>query len=595
LSGAWIELKKLSQKQGSTENASLENSEMTYEDLVHMGEEADKQDVKAGKGVHNTSLNPPPTLDPNHSHFILVDDGATCEKAFESGVDRCFRAAFETCVARRGKYPTYKLQNLPNKEDLPIILRQIHMFSSKKLHDEAQKNYATNQYDGHRVLSVTVASATSALQAIYMKCHGWVVDEEPVDTKDVQDVKTNIGVLDTKADDAKTKAKDVAVKKNTCKTQGKYWCECTEMTERTLDELTGKYKEIPERRVCSALQSIWLHAGRGSVIQRLAESKLVLEVAQKMNKKIFQERIIRTVNYKGLRSFELFLLPTSELQSHQGITVGDAVKIIKMFEPFHFAKDVEGEVRKIVVENTDVYFYVDVNDKDIRQKIEPVHQGRVLYSEHDQTWVACKISEVQKLKTNNAALGKRSAEAQQKTQDASICRIPEVLSARSALQALYMRSQGWGMDEAGSNWCDDVWCDDVENRWKTGMTSTIGAKLCSALQDIWLHAGAGAVDERFKETLKRAEEVNKEYKANRPRSRRAYVTFKGLDTNNDGFISQDEFKSIHSRGNFKNIDVDGDGKISREEYDHKAVNNLEGKGHALRYAVFEFVCMCECI
>jgi hypothetical protein len=127
------------------------------------------------------------------------------------------------------------------------------------------------------------------------------------------------------------------------------------------------------------------------------------------------------------------------------------------------------------------------------------------------------------------------------------------------------------------------------------MTSTIGAKLCSALQDIWLHAGTGAVDERFKETLKRAEEVNKEYKANRPRSRRAYVTFKGLDTNNDGFISQDEFKSIHSRGNFKNIDVDGDGKISREEFDQKGVNNLEGKGHDLRYAVFEFVCMCECV
>ncbi len=127
------------------------------------------------------------------------------------------------------------------------------------------------------------------------------------------------------------------------------------------------------------------------------------------------------------------------------------------------------------------------------------------------------------------------------------------------------------------------------------MTSTSGANLCSALQDVWLHAGTGAVDERYKATLKCAEEVNEKYKKYRSGSKRASVTFTRLDTNNDGFISQDEFKSIHSRINFKNIDVDGDGKISREEYDHKAVNNLEGKGHALRYAFVKFVCMCECV
>jgi hypothetical protein len=87
-----------------------------------------------------------------------------------------------------------------------------------------------------------VASARSALQAIFLKCHGWVVDEEL--------------------------AKEEPAKKQICNTQGKYWCEEKEMADWTWDEKTENYAEKTERSVCSALQSIWLHAGTGSANQR---------------------------------------------------------------------------------------------------------------------------------------------------------------------------------------------------------------------------------------------------------------------------------------------------------------------------------------
>ncbi len=202
----------------------------------------------------------------------------SAKEAFVSGMDRSFRAAFETCVARstHGRHPIYQLHNLPDKEDLekkmhkedltmemPILhwIFYVETIFNKEKEKEKEKEiiskYVTKESNGHRVLSVKVASARSALQAIYMKYHGWVVDEE-------------------------------AVKKQTCNTQGKYWCESKEMAERTWDEKTGSYGKIPDGSVCSALQSIWLHAGTGSAIQRLAEAWQ--RSAQQVNKKIKEER-----------------------------------------------------------------------------------------------------------------------------------------------------------------------------------------------------------------------------------------------------------------------------------------------------------------
>jgi hypothetical protein len=330
LSGAWIELKP-------PKNSKLvEDSEMCYEDCKDM---SDQKDEKAD------------ALDSNHSHFILLDNGVThvsclkwkeagpenpsmgteiknellaaalqkkvdfnkeewenkeeCEKfvefnkeewgkvqvadlssdsyikagdrcfkpavsakeAFVSGMDRSFRAAFETCVARssHGRHPIYQLHNLPDKEDLKKEMHKedltmempfVNKGKEKEKEEEIITKYVTKECNGHRVLSVKVASARSALQAIYMKYHGWVVDEE-------------------------------AVKKQTCNTQGKYWCESEEMAERTWDEKKGSYEEIPKASVCSALQSIWLHAGTGSAIQRLAEAWQ--RSAQQVNKKIKEE------------------------------------------------------------------------------------------------------------------------------------------------------------------------------------------------------------------------------------------------------------------------------------------------------------------
>ncbi len=59
LSGAWIQFKR------SEKEKPLEASEMSYEDLKKMSEEAD------------TNVEKPDDLDSNHSHFILLDDGET--------------------------------------------------------------------------------------------------------------------------------------------------------------------------------------------------------------------------------------------------------------------------------------------------------------------------------------------------------------------------------------------------------------------------------------------------------------------------------------------------------------------------------------
>ena len=112
----------------------------------------------------------------------------------------------------------------------------------------------------------------------------------------------------------------------------------------------------------------------------------------------------RIVNYK-------------DLESHHGIAVGDVVKIIKTFQAYQFAKDLEGVVRKIVKDNH-VYFCVEVSDVDARRKIEQANTGKTFYPGQEQTLMCCKISHVQKLSSNKPApvcnmskLGKRPADA----------------------------------------------------------------------------------------------------------------------------------------------------------------------------------------
>jgi len=119
----------------------------------------------------------------------------------------------------------------------------------------------------------------------------------------------------------------------------------------------------------------------------------------------------RIVNYK-------------DLELHNGIAVGDAVKIVKTFQAYQFAKDLEGVVRKIVKDNH-VYFCVEVIDSDARRKIEQANTGKTFYPGQEQTLMCCKISHVQKLSSNKPApvcsmskLGKRPAGAAEAADDA---------------------------------------------------------------------------------------------------------------------------------------------------------------------------------
>jgi hypothetical protein len=82
--------------------------------------------------------------------------------------------------------------------------------------------------------------------------------------------------------------------------------------------------------------------------------------------------------------------------------VGDAVKIVKTFQAYQFAKDLEGVVRKIVKDNH-VYFCVELSDSDALNKIEQANTGKTFYPGQEQTLMCCKISHVQKLSSNKPA------------------------------------------------------------------------------------------------------------------------------------------------------------------------------------------------
>jgi hypothetical protein len=243
LSGCWLE----------KTSASGGLSQVSYEDLVRM-------EFEVSKKVNNIRL------DPNHSHFILIDE------ASNTGVDRAFRATFEACISDRGReYPIYQLQNLRNQPPHISALQLIFKRSFSTVlgeyddmfclphevredtcvgHDDAKsesmldcisRDAETTRYNGSRVLKVEMAGARSALQALYMREQGWGVD-------DLTDMT-----------------------KNNTKEPTSYWCE-----------------GVSTGGVCSALQAIWLHAGRGPQSER-EEGRMAFAEAMKI--KIVDERI----------------------------------------------------------------------------------------------------------------------------------------------------------------------------------------------------------------------------------------------------------------------------------------------------------------
>jgi len=233
VAGCWFEKASPSGGKGAADQG---HSQMSYEDLVRLELEFDKK----VNPVH---------LDPNHSHFIFIDEGKK-----GSGSDRAFRSVFEACIsdAPNFRYPIYQLQSLRSQKKpesaLVCILRrdaEIERYTGdfakpKSALDCIRRDAEIEIYDSCRVLKVEMAGARSALQALFMREEGWGVD-------DLSDM----------------------TKKNT--KEPTYWCE-------------GVNKGV----VCSALQAIWLHAGIGSQETR---SKGRLAFAEAMNIKAVDERI----------------------------------------------------------------------------------------------------------------------------------------------------------------------------------------------------------------------------------------------------------------------------------------------------------------
>jgi hypothetical protein len=239
VAGCWLEKASPSGGKGAPDQG---HSQMSYEDLVRLEFEFDKK----VNPIH---------LDPNHSHFIFIDEGKK-----GSGIDRAFRAVFEACIsdAPNFRYPIYQLQSLRSQkkpESALVCIRrdaEIERYNgraeeipgdfaeTKSALDCIRRDAEIEIYDSCRVLKVEMAGARSALQALFMREEGWGVD-------DLSDM----------------------TKKNT--KEPTYWCE-------------GVNRGV----VCSALQAIWLHAGIGSHETR---SKGRLAFAEAMNIKAVDERI----------------------------------------------------------------------------------------------------------------------------------------------------------------------------------------------------------------------------------------------------------------------------------------------------------------
>ena len=97
---------------------------MTNKDLDHVIKLGEDREVVV---VYDTLLemekdDKKTTLDSNHSHFILVGDGATEHMdpdpdPYSSGEDRRIRAEFQTFVARVWSKPNEE----PNEESIPLV------------------------------------------------------------------------------------------------------------------------------------------------------------------------------------------------------------------------------------------------------------------------------------------------------------------------------------------------------------------------------------------------------------------------------------------------------------------------------------------
>ena len=213
-------------------------------------------------------------LDPNHSHFIFVDNQMNGQKAF--GCERGLRTHLESCVASSldGGYPLYELHGFAERELL--------------------------KYNGQQVVDAHILGASSALQAIKLLDKG-----VGVNGKRILHFPNNLPKWDlaTGGDwfmsplpicTPVSLTADLHRSGTSKESDGDapYWCKI-----EPEDELT----------VCSALQAIWLHAGNGTFKERLAGWTDTLngqrispsQVAKNINEKIKFEKAHQELKIGG--------------------------------------------------------------------------------------------------------------------------------------------------------------------------------------------------------------------------------------------------------------------------------------------------------
>ena len=193
-------------------------------------------------------------LDPNHSHFLLVDNKQNGVEAF--GCERALRAVFETCAAgslEQG-YPVYVLQGFEGQ---------------------------MQSFNGQRVLSATVLGTISALQAIKVWDKGKRVKGDVILNHHPDDIpapEPNDGGQPWFAAPVPIGMRITSDENWKCQD---YWCDVADKNKHN---------------VCSALQAIWLLAGAGRSTEHDPESRVysVLKRAEQLNEKIKEERRVLT-------------------------------------------------------------------------------------------------------------------------------------------------------------------------------------------------------------------------------------------------------------------------------------------------------------
>ena len=174
------------------------------------------------------------TLDPNHTHFILVDNRMNGQEAF--GCERGLRTQLESCVANAldGGYPLYELHELDHEHC---------------------------KYNGRHIVDAHIFGANSALQAIKLWEKGFGVNGKLIlhfpNNLPKWDLATGGDWCIAPLPICTPVAMGTSKKSDNRCQQGDapYWC---------------KIEPEGELTVCSALQAIWLHAGNGTPQERLA-------------------------------------------------------------------------------------------------------------------------------------------------------------------------------------------------------------------------------------------------------------------------------------------------------------------------------------